>query len=128
MFSIKHKEGKKASLMLLKGKNDNQLKGPVNFSYDLEIQIHIQEPYKTTAQGRRGIIYTVQLPDNLVTSEIADIDLRERELLNYEMVVRLVPAIDLSPQASKRPTRECFYCFATYPIAAACCPECGAVQ
>ena len=105
-FSIKHKEGKKASLMLLKGKNNDQLKWPVNFPYNLEIRIHIQEPYKTTAQGRQGvtIVRTVQLPDNLVTSvyskEIADIDLPERELLNYEMVVKLVPAINLLPQAS----------------------------
>ena len=36
MFSIKHKEGKKASLMLLKGKNDDQLKWPMNLLYELK--------------------------------------------------------------------------------------------
>ena len=96
-FSIRHKEGKKASLVLLKGKNDDW---PMNLPYKLEIRM--MEPRRTTIQGRlsmtipRQIIHTVQLPDNLehVTSvcskEIADIDLPERELLNYEIVVRLV--------------------------------------
>ena len=58
-----------------------------------------------TRGGRRGsgvpstrkMIPTIHLSDNLerVTSvyckEIADIDLPERELLNYEVIVQLVP-------------------------------------
>ena len=93
-FSIMHKEGKKASLMLLSGKYDDQLKWPMNLQYKL--QICIQEPHRTTAQGRRARqLCTVKLSGNLarltrvVCKEIADIDLLEGELLNYE--VRLVP-------------------------------------
>jgi TNF receptor-associated factor 4 len=107
-FTIKHKEGRKASLMLMKGKYDDQLKWPMNLPYKLEICI--EEPHRTTLKGRktattRHTVRTVQLSDNFarVTSvcskEIADIDLRERELLNYEMVVRLV-AVNLSPRAA----------------------------
>jgi hypothetical protein len=99
-FSIAHKEGKKASLMLLKGKNDDHLKWPMDLPYDLEIRI--QEPHKMTVQGRRvttlsRVISTVRLTDDLervssgCSRERADIDLPEGELLNYEMVVRLVP-------------------------------------
>jgi hypothetical protein len=83
--------------MLLKRKNDDQLKWPVNLQYKLGIRI--QEPHKMTVRGRqvtspRHVIRTVRLPDNLerVSSayacsikEIADIDLPKRELLNYEM-------------------------------------------
>ena len=103
MFSIKHKEGKKASLMLLKGKYDDQLQWPMNLQYKLEIRI--EEQNRTPVQGRRGVITlrqiihatSIYLPDNLervssvCSKEIADIDLPEREILNYEMVVTLLP-------------------------------------
>ena len=101
MFSIKHKEGKKASLMLLKGKNDDQLKWPMNLPYKLEI--------RTEELHRRRvltIIPAVYLLDNFervtgaCSKEIADINLPERELLNYEMVVRLVPVNILVPTAA----------------------------
>ena len=38
-FCIKHKEGRIASLMLLKGKNEDNLKWPINLQYRLEILI-----------------------------------------------------------------------------------------
>ena len=50
-----------------------------------------------TAQGRQARqLCRVQLSDKLacvtrVCKEIADIDLPERELLNYEVIVQLVP-------------------------------------
>jgi TNF receptor-associated factor 4 len=97
-FSIKHKEEKKASLMLLKGEYDDWLEWPMNLPYTLEIGMQ-----KTTTQGKRSMttprkIRTVQLSrypvicvTGVYSEEIADIDLWERELLNYELVVRLVP-------------------------------------
>jgi hypothetical protein len=146
-FSIKHKEGKKASLMMLKGENDDQLKWPMNLPYKLEIRI--EEPRRTTIKGKkiattRHTVSTVQLLDNFarVTSvcskEIADIDLRERELLNYEVVVRLV-AVSFSlqtavatavpplvyPIATAVPTRMCPECFETSLVSAKFCVYCG---
>ena len=104
MFSIEHKKGMKASLMLLKGKYDDQLKWPMNLPYKLEIRTkEPRRPRINARGGRRGvrstrqIIPTVYLSDNLerVTSvyckEIANFDLPEKKLLNYEMVVRLLP-------------------------------------
>ena len=102
-FSIKHKEGKKASLMLLKGKYDDQLKWPMNLPYELEILIILSKPNRMTTLYY-GIqteitprkIHTVQLSNNLVrvtsmcSREIADINLPESKLLNNEMIVRLV--------------------------------------
>ena len=138
MFSIKHKEGKKASLMLLKGKCDDHLKWPMNFPYKLEIRTEEpRKPRMNTRGGRRGsgvpstrkMIPTIHLSDNLerVTSvyckEIADIDLPEREFLNYEMIVRLVP-INLSPPPC--PLHWCFHCLAPYQVLVEFCPSCGA--
>ena len=104
-FSIKHKEGIKASLMLLKGKNDDQLKWPMTLQ-PYQLEIHIMEQCRTTVQGRlsatapRQVIHKIQLPDNLerVTSvyyckEIADINLPASELLNYEVIVVLAVVI-----------------------------------
>ena len=75
-FSIKHKEGKKASLMLLKGKYDDHLKWPMNLPYNLGIRM--MEPRGTTVRGRQSWQLTtlgqlnifhkniiVQIPNNL---------------------------------------------------------------
>ena len=136
-FNITHKEGKKASLMLLKGKNDDQLKWPMNLQYKLEMLI--SKPRRTTAQGRRVMttqrqVCTVKLSNNLerVTSvcskEIADINLQESELLNCEIVVRLVSV----PQPADAvcvphtcPTRMCPYCFGVIVSTAKFCFICG---
>ena len=109
-FSIKHKEGVKASLMLLKGKRDDQLKWPMNLQYKLEI--YIQEPRRMIVpEGKRTATTvsitpavccgTIRLSDNFVRvtrvcKEIADIDLMQIELLNFEMIVKLVPIRTLS--------------------------------
>ena len=69
MFSIKHKEGKKASLMLLKGKHDDQLKWSMNLQYNISWRY----VYRLPVQGRRGVITlrqiihatSIYLPDNL---------------------------------------------------------------
>ena len=71
-FSIKHKEGKKASLMLLKGKNDDWLEWPMNLPYKIEILV--SKPHRTTAQGRQSFITprqvcTVQLYIQLSTCD-----------------------------------------------------------
>jgi hypothetical protein len=102
-FSIIQKKDKKASLMLLKGKCDDQLKWPMNILY-FELEICIQEPRKKTPWN---VVYTVRLQGNLervsstCSKEITDIDLPERELLYYEVVVRLVPIIlSLPPRKS----------------------------
>jgi hypothetical protein len=129
-FTIKHKEGRKAILMLLKGKNDDQLKWPMNLPY--EVVIHTEEPRRTTPRGRaqlntpRQIICTVQISDDSVTSvysrEIADIDLPD-EVLNYEMIVRLVPTLNCF---------RCSYCLQTVPGSVSVkfdrCPFCGNMQ
>jgi TNF receptor-associated factor 4 len=141
-FSITHKEGKKASLMLLKGKYDDQLKWPMNLPYKLEITI--SKPRRTTIQRRQTVatsrhtIRTVQLPDNLVrvtgicSKEIADIDLPGGELLNYAMVVRLVCVpghVNPSPQAAIDVSiLTCPTCLATLPVPVKYCYVCGNAQ
>jgi hypothetical protein len=129
-FSIAHREDKTASLMLLKGKYDDHFKWPMNLPYKLEIRI--QEPHKMTVQGRRAlttprqIIRTVQLSDDLervstaCSKETVGIDLPERELLNYVVVVRLVP-VDLSPQV---PTYVCPNCSTAQPVPSEFCQSC----
>ena len=120
--------------MLLKGKNDDQLKWPMNLQYKLEMLI--SKPRRMTAQGRRAMttqrqVCTIQLSNNLerVTSvcskEIADIDLPESELLNYEMVVRLVP-VPQPADAVYVSTRTCPYCFVVnVPVLAKFCYNCA---
>jgi hypothetical protein len=121
-FSITHKEEKKASLMLLKGKYDDQ---PVNLQYELEILIQDSEPHvrRITGFGFRSFFpdkQVIRLSDNLVrvtsttyNKEIADINLPRSEVLNYRLVVRLVP-VYFSPQAAAAlPSHVCNNCGTT---------------
>jgi hypothetical protein len=128
--------------MLLKGKNDDQLKWPMNLPYKLEIRI--EDPHGTTVKGRqtlttvtpRHTIRTVQLSDNLervssvCSKEVADIDLLERELLEYVMVVRLVP-VNLLPQVTTAVPHAqvcCFNCFKIISVMDKHCYNCGHIQ
>ena len=122
--------------MLLKGKYDDQLKWPMNLQYKLEIRI--EEPRRTTIKGKRAFITpkqvrTVQLSNLVrVTSackEIVDIDLPVRELLNYELIVKLIPA-KVSPQAATAAIPlECPTCFQiiNIPDPGEFCCYCGSI-
>ena len=115
--------------MLLKGKYDDQLKWPMNLQYKLEIRI--EEPRRTTIKGKRAFITpkqvrTVQLSNLVrVTSackEIVDIDLPVRELLNYELIVKLIP-VKVSPLAAI--PLECPTCFQSIDFPGEYCYYCG---
>ena len=122
--------------MLLKRKNDDWLEWPMNLPYKIEILV--SKPHRTTAQGRRSFttprqVCTAQLSNLIrVTSvllckEIIDINLPERELLNYEMVVNLIP-VKVSPQAATAAIpliRECPICCCIIDIPGEFCYTCG---
>ena len=138
-FCIKHKAGNIANLMLLKGKNDDNLKWPMNLQYRLKI---LSEPqYGTTARMQQTIAYPglsqqtildFNLSANLervsvnYSKEIATIVLPTMELLNYIVTIELV-----TPYAG---SWQCLKCGVTLPglLSTATkfhqCPFCGEQQ
>ena len=63
----------------------------------------------------------------LLCKEIIDINLPDRELLNYEMVVNLIP-VKVSPQAATAAiplNRECPICCLIIDIPCESCYNCG---
>ena len=103
-FCIKHKEGRTASLMLLKGKNDDNLKWPMSLQYRLKILSSVEKQHGKTAQNlisklppSQQVILDFDLSANLervsvddCSKEIANIILPMTELLNHTISTKLV--------------------------------------
>ena len=149
-FCIKHKEGRTASLMLLKGKNDDNLKWPMNLKYRLKILGSVEKQYGTIAQMKslpfQQVILDFDLSANLErvsvnesSRELTNIILSMTELLNHTIAAKLIavpPIMEpiLSLQSGHQsPSWQCKKCGGTIPgmsnyYAPTFCVFCGEQQ
>ena len=156
-FCIKHKEGRTANLMLLKGKDDDNLKWPMDVPYRVELLLEMQHETAVNVRRRPSRarapkqILDFDLSANIervainnCSKEIANVTLPEKELFNYKMIVKVVPAVNrhqieygysledflLRPPPMSAPSEEdtfktCNHCHTLVDNNIRFCPVCG---
>ena len=142
IFCIKYKEGRIASLILLKGKTDDNLKWPNDFQYRLEVLI--ERPHRNVfAVGEQSKTQIFNLDLSAKMKHIAkddtcngSMEAAGESLLNYN-VIELSPIMKIlsmnttivPKSIDSVPPRRCHYCGNTLiSRAARVCATCGRSQ